>query len=95
MSRAIKKPIEWMIAVKLERFYSKDEIIKMYLNQFDFLYNAVGIKSAAWVYFGKEPKDLKVEEAALLVGMVKNPSYYNPRAQPSARSAAATWCSTS
>ena len=75
MSRAIKKPIEWMIAVKLERFYSKDEIIKMYLNQFDFLYNAVGIKSAAWVYFGKEPKDLNVEEAALLVGMVKNPSY--------------------
>ena len=74
MSRAIKKPIEWMIAVKLERFYSKDEIIKMYLNQFDFLYNAVGIKSAAWVYFGKEPKDLNVEEAALLVGMVKNPS---------------------
>ena len=78
LSRAIKKPIEWMIAVKLERFYSKDEIIKMYLNQFDFLYNAVGIKSAAWVYFGKEPKDLNVEEAALLVGMVKNPSYYNP-----------------
>ena len=82
LSRAIKKPIEWMIAVKLERFYSKDEIIKMYLNQFDFLYNAVGIKSAAWVYFGKEPKDLNVEEAALLVGMVKNPSYYNPVRKP-------------
>ena len=50
----------------------------MYLNQFDFLYNAVGIKSAANIYFGKAPKDLTVEEAATLVGMVKNPSYYNP-----------------
>lgn len=76
--RALQKPIEWMIAVKLERFYSKDEIIKMYLNQFDFLYNAVGIKSAAYVYFGKDAKDLSIEEAATLVGMVKNPSYYNP-----------------
>lgn len=77
-SRALQKPIEWMIAVKLERFYSKDEIIKMYLNQFDFLYNAVGIKSAAWVYFGKKPSELDIDEAAMLVGMVKNPSYYNP-----------------
>lgn len=82
LSRAIQKPIEWMIAVKLERFYSKDEILKMYLNQFDFLYNAVGIKSAAFVYFGKEPKDLNIQEAATLVGMVKNPSYYNPVRQP-------------
>lgn len=80
--RALQKPIEWMIAIKLERFYSKDEIIKMYLNQFDFLYNAVGIKSAAYVYFGKDPKDLSIEEAATLVGMVKNPSYYNPVRQP-------------
>ena len=77
-SRAVQKPIEWMIAVKLERFYSKDEILKMYLNQFDFLYNAVGIKSAAKVYFNKDAKDLTVEEAAMLIGMVKNPSYYNP-----------------
>ena len=76
--RAFKKPVEWMIAVKLERNFSKDEIIKMYLNQFDFLYNAVGIKTAAHVYFGKEPEDLSVEEAATLVGMVKNPAYYNP-----------------
>ena len=82
MQRALQKPIEWMIAVKLERFYSKDEIIKMYLNQFDFLYNAVGIKSAAYVYFGKDPKDLAVEEAATLVGMVKNPSYFNPVRKP-------------
>lgn len=78
MSRAMQKPIEWMIAVKLERYYSKEEIIKMYLNQFDFLYNAVGIKSAAYVYFGKTPEQLTVEEAATLVGMVKNPAYYNP-----------------
>ncbi len=78
LDRALQKPIEWMIAVKLERYYSKDEILKMYLNQFDFLYNAVGIKSAAFVYFGKEPKDLNIQEAATLVGMVKNPAYYNP-----------------
>ena len=78
LKRAIQKPIEWMIAVKLERFYTKDEIINMYLNRFDFLNNAVGIKTAANVYFGKEPGDLKTEEAALLVGMLKNPSYYNP-----------------
>ncbi len=76
--RALQKPIEWMIAIKLERYYTKDEIIRMYLNQFDFLYNAVGIKSAAYVYFGKDPKELSIEEAATLVGMVKNPSYYNP-----------------
>ena len=78
-SRAMQKPIEWMIAIKLEKQYSKEEILKMYLNQFDFLYNAVGIKSAAYVYFGKDPNDLAIEEAATLVGMVKNPSYYNPR----------------
>lgn len=82
LSRAVQKPIEWMIAVKLERFYSKDEILKMYLNQFDFLYNAVGIKSAAKVYFNKNAADLNVEEAATLVGMVKNPAYFNPVRKP-------------
>ncbi len=82
IERAFQKPIEWMIAVKLERYYSKDEIIKMYLNQFDFLYNAVGIKSAAHVYFGKDPMDLTIEEAATLVGMAKNPSYFNPVRRP-------------
>ena len=82
LKRAIQKPIEWMIAIKLERFYTKDEIINMYLNRFDFLNNAVGIKTAANVYFGKEPKDLKAEEAAMLIGMLKNPSYYNPLRQP-------------
>lgn len=76
--RAMQKPIEWVIATKLERLYSKDEILLMYLNQFDFLYNAVGIKSAAHVYFGTTPQDLKMEEAAMLVGMCKNPAYYNP-----------------
>lgn len=76
--RALQKPIEWMIAIKLERFYTKDEIINMYLNRFDFLNNAVGIKTAANVYFGKEPGDLEAHEAAMLVGMLKNPSYYNP-----------------
>ena len=78
LQRLVQKPVEWMIALKLERYYSKDEIIKMYLNRFDFLYNAVGVKSAAHVYFGKTPAELTVEEAATLVGMVKNPSYYNP-----------------
>ena len=81
-ARAMQQPIEWMIAIKLERFYSKEEILKMYLNQFDFLYNAVGIKSAAKVYFNKEASELNTLEAATLVGMVKNPSYYNPVRKP-------------
>ena len=82
LSRAMQKPIEWMIAIKLERFYSKEEIIKMYLNQFDFLYNAVGIKSAAKVYFDTSADKLDIPQAALLVGMVKNPSYFNPVRHP-------------
>ncbi|MDE6511628.1 MAG: penicillin-binding protein, partial [Muribaculaceae bacterium] len=82
LKRAMQKPIEWMIALKLERFYTKDEILNMYLNRFDFLNNAVGIKTAANVYFGKEPGDLRCEEAAMLVGMLKNPSYYNPLRHP-------------
>lgn len=76
--RALQKPIEWMISVKLERFYTKEEIINMYLNRFDFLNNAVGIKTASNVYFHKEPSELKIEEAATLVGMLKNPSFFNP-----------------
>ncbi len=78
LQRILQKPIEWVIAVKLEKFYTKEEILTMYLNYFDFLNNAVGIKTAANTYFSKEPKDLKIEEAATLVGMCKNPSYYNP-----------------
>ena len=79
MERLTQKPSEWVIAVKLESLYSKDEIITMYLNRFDFLNNAVGIQSASRIYFSTTPKDLKLEEAATLVGMCKNPSYYNPR----------------
>ena len=78
LERAIQKPVEWVIAIKLERYYTKDEIVQMYFNQFDFLNNAVGIKTAAYVYFGKDPAMLNVQEAAMLVGMCKNPSYYNP-----------------
>jgi len=82
MERLLQKPIEWVIAVKLERNYTKDEIITMYLNYFDFLHNAVGIKTAANTYFSKEPKDLTVTESATLVGLCKNPSYYNPVRNP-------------
>lgn len=80
--RALQKPIEWVIATKLERLYSKEEILTMYLNQFDFLYNAVGVKSAALVYFSTTPADLKIEEAATLVGLCKNPALYNPIRRP-------------
>ena len=76
--RALQKPIEWVISLKIERYYTKEEIITMYLNHFDFLHNAVGIKTAAKTYFGKEPRDLDTCEAATLVGMCKNPSYFNP-----------------
>ena len=76
--RLLQKPIEWVIAVQLERYYTKDEIIAMYLNYFDFLHNAVGIKMAANTYFSKEPADLSLNEAATLIGLCKNPSYYNP-----------------
>ena len=82
LERVLQKPIEWVIALKLERNYTKDEIITMYLNYFDFLHNAVGIKTASNVYFSKEPKDLTVPEAATLVGLCKNPSYYNPVRHP-------------
>ena len=78
MERLFQKPIEWVIAVKLERYYTKEEILTMYLNKFDFLNNAVGVKTAAQTYFSCSPADLKVEEAATLVGMCKNPSLYNP-----------------
>ena len=82
MERVLQKPIEWVIAVKLERNYTKDEIITMYLNYFDFLHNAVGIKTAAATYFGKDPSNLTINEAATLVGLCKNPSYFNPVRNP-------------
>jgi len=78
IQRLLQKPIEWVISVKLEKLYTKDEIMGMYLNQLDFLNNAVGIKSAAQIYFSKLPANLKIEEAATIVGMCKNPSYFNP-----------------
>ena len=82
LERLLQKPIEWVIAVKLERHYTKEEIIALYLNYFDFLHNAVGIKTAANTYFNKEPKDLSVTEAATLIGLCKNPSFFNPVRYP-------------
>lgn len=82
LQRMMQKPIEWVIAVEIERYYTKEEILTLYLNYFDFLHNAVGIKTAANVYFGKSPKQLTLNEAAMLVGMCKNPSYYNPVRNP-------------
>ena len=82
LERLLQKPIEWVIAVNLERNYTKDEIITMYLNYFDFLHNAVGIKTASNTYFSKDPKDLTVPEAAMLIGLCKNPSLYNPVRHP-------------
>ena len=78
VERMLQKPIEWVIAVKLERYYTKEEILTMYLNKYDFGNNAIGIKTASNTYFGKEPGELSVEEAATLVGMCKNSSLYNP-----------------
>ena len=78
IERLLQKPIEWVIAVELERCYTKEEILTLYLNYFDFLYNAVGIQTAARVYFGKQPSELTILESATLIGMCKNPSLYNP-----------------
>lgn len=80
--RVIQKAKEWIIAIKLERQYTKSEIIALYLNQVDFVNGAVGIRSAAKVYFNKEPKDLTVEESAVLVGMLTNPSRFDPKRFP-------------
>ena len=82
LERLLQKPIEWVIAVKLERNYTKEEIIALYLNYFDFLHNAVGIKTASTTYFYKDPKNLTLEEAATLVGLCKNPSLFNPVRYP-------------
>ena len=76
--RVLQKMKEWVVAVKLEKQYTKEEIIAMYLNKYDFLNQAVGIRSAARIYFGKEPKDLEIQQSAMLVGMLKNSSYFNP-----------------
>ena len=76
--RLLQKAKEWVVATKLEKQYTKNEIIAMYLNKYDFLNRAVGIRSASRIYFGKEPKELKIDQAAMLVGMLKNSSYFNP-----------------
>tara|TARA_B110000003_G_scaffold42848_2_gene40241 strand:- start:49952 stop:52252 length:2301 start_codon:yes stop_codon:yes gene_type:complete len=78
IKRLTQKAKEWIVAIKLERQYTKDEIIAMYLNTQEFLFNAIGIRSAARIYFGKEPKDLDMQESAILVAMLKNPRQYNP-----------------
>jgi penicillin-binding protein 1A len=78
----VQKPAEWILSIRLERRYTKEEIIAMYLNTVDFINGAVGIKSASHVYFNTSPDSLKVEQAAVLVGMVKNPSLYNPKRRP-------------
>ncbi len=78
LQRMFQKPIEWVIAVKIERYYTKEEILTMYLNKYDFCNNAIGIYTASNTYFGKEPSELTTTEAAMLVGMCKNSSLYNP-----------------
>ena len=76
--RVMQKFKEWIIAVRLEKQYTKDEIIAMYFNKYDFVNNAVGIKSAAQVYFNTNPTELSTIESAMLVGMLKNSALYNP-----------------
>ncbi len=82
LQRVFQKPVEWVISTQLERFYTKDEIINLYLNKYDFNYNAVGIESASRTYFNKTPKELNIEESAMLIGMLKNSSLYNPVRRP-------------
>jgi penicillin-binding protein 1A len=82
IERALQKVREWVIAIRLERQYTKEEIIAQYFNIYDFGNNGDGIRSAARIYFGKEPQDLDLKESAMLVGMFKNSSLYNPRRNP-------------
>lgn len=83
LKRITQKLKEWVVAIKLERQYTKNEIIAMYLNTQGFLFNASGIRSASRIYFGKEPKELKIEESAILVAMLKNPRQFNPNRERS------------
>ncbi|MBT8256394.1 MAG: transglycosylase domain-containing protein, partial [Bacteroidia bacterium] len=80
--RGMQKIKEWIIAIRLERRYTKEEIITMYFNVYDFLNLAIGIESASNIYFDKAPQELQIEESAMLVGMFKNSSLYNPRRNP-------------
>ena len=79
LDRVKQKLKEWVISAKLERRYTKDEILLMYLNRYDWVNNAVGIESASRVYFNKSPKNLNIQESAMLVGMLKNSALYNPK----------------
>ena len=82
ITRLWQKIQEWLIAIELEKRYTKEEILAMYLNKFDFLYNSYGIQSAAKTYFGKSQKDLTIDEAATLIAMLKWPRKYNPKRHP-------------
>ena len=82
LEAVIQKIKEWVIAIRLERRYTKSEIITMYLNIYDFNYNADGIRSASTIYFSKMPKEMSLSESAMLVGMLKNSSLYNPLRRP-------------
>ncbi|WP_298526849.1 transglycosylase domain-containing protein [uncultured Christiangramia sp.] len=82
VERVFQKVKEWVISTRLERQYTKEEIITMYFNKYDFIYQAVGIRSASKIYFDKEPSELKIEESAVLVGMLKNSALYNPMRRP-------------
>ena len=73
---------EWLTAIKLEKSYTKEEIIAMYLNKFDFLYGANGVQTAAQTYFGKNQNNLNIEESAMIIGMLKNPTRFNPKRFP-------------
>ncbi len=82
VQRALQKPIEWVVAVKLERYYTKEEIMTLYLNKYDFVHHAVGIYTASNTYFGKHPSELNAEESATMVGMLQNASRFNPKSHP-------------
>src|SRR5580692_2969757 len=84
VGRIVQKLKEWIIAIELERNFTKEEILSLYLNEVSFSDNVYGIRNASRTFFGKEPADLTVDEAALLVGMVNNPSLFNPRTNPRA-----------
>src|ERR1700741_3984190 len=80
----VRKLKEWVIAARLERNYTKDEILAMYLNKFDFLNLAVGVKSASQIYFNRSQDSLEIQQAAMLIGMAKNPALFNPIRRPDA-----------
>jgi len=82
VKRVWQKLQEWVIAVEFEKRYTKEEILAMYLNKFDFIYQSFGIAAASINYFGKDQSELTIDEAAMLIGMLKNPYYYNPKRAP-------------